>query len=100
MQPNPNPNPNPDPDLDPNPDSNTNTSRSPNPGPDPEQARSSDPNSAGSQFFVCLGDLTNLDNKYTAMWKPRPVWPASAAQAADWPGLWPEHGAACGVIWR
>ena len=32
-------------------------------------ARSSDPNSAGSQFFVCLGPLTNLDNKYTVFGK-------------------------------
>ena len=28
-------------------------------------ARAADPNSAGSQFFVCLGDLPSLDNKYT-----------------------------------
>lgn len=28
-------------------------------------ARSSDPNSAGSQFFVCLGRLTSLDGKYS-----------------------------------
>lgn len=28
-------------------------------------ARSADPNSAGSQFFVCLGNLASLDNKYT-----------------------------------
>jgi cyclophilin family peptidyl-prolyl cis-trans isomerase len=28
-------------------------------------ARSSDPNSAGSQFFVALGRLTSLDNNYT-----------------------------------
>lgn len=28
-------------------------------------ARSADPNSAGSQFFVCLGPLKSLDNKYT-----------------------------------
>ena len=28
-------------------------------------ARSADPNSAGSQFFVCLGFLPSLDNKYT-----------------------------------
>merc|ERR1740125_60553 len=32
-------------------------------------ARSSDPNSAGSQFFVCLGPLPNLDNKYTTFGK-------------------------------
>ena len=32
-------------------------------------ARSSDPNSAGSQFFVCLGRLTSLDNKYTTFGK-------------------------------
>lgn len=28
-------------------------------------ARSSDPNSAGSQFFICLGTQTSLDNSYT-----------------------------------
>jgi len=32
-------------------------------------ARSSDPNSAGSQFFVCLGFLPSLDNKYTTFGK-------------------------------
>lgn len=32
-------------------------------------ARSSDPNSAGSQFFVCLGSLTSLDNQYTTFGK-------------------------------
>jgi len=32
-------------------------------------ARSADPNSAGSQFFVCLGRLTSLDNKYTVFGK-------------------------------
>lgn len=29
-------------------------------------ARSADPNSAGSQFFICLGAHTHLDNQYTA----------------------------------
>jgi peptidyl-prolyl cis-trans isomerase B (cyclophilin B) len=29
-------------------------------------ARSSDPNSAGCQFFICHGDATFLDNQYTA----------------------------------
>ena len=29
-------------------------------------ARSNDPDSAGSQFFICLGDATFLDKKYTA----------------------------------
>ncbi|HZR20816.1 MAG TPA: peptidylprolyl isomerase [Verrucomicrobiae bacterium] len=29
-------------------------------------ARSGDPNSAGSQFFICDGDAPNLDHKYTA----------------------------------
>ena len=29
-------------------------------------ARSSDPNSAGSQFFICLGKHTHLDGQYTA----------------------------------
>jgi len=29
-------------------------------------ARSSHPDSAGSQFFICLGDATFLDGKYTA----------------------------------
>jgi peptidyl-prolyl cis-trans isomerase B (cyclophilin B) len=28
-------------------------------------ARSADPNSAGSQFFICHGDPASLDNKYT-----------------------------------
>jgi len=29
-------------------------------------ARSQDPNSAGSQFFICHGDASFLDNQYTA----------------------------------
>jgi peptidyl-prolyl cis-trans isomerase B (cyclophilin B) len=29
-------------------------------------ARTSDPNSAGSQFFICLGRHTHLDRQYTA----------------------------------
>jgi len=28
-------------------------------------ARSQDPNSAGSQFFICVADVNQLDNKYT-----------------------------------
>ena len=32
-------------------------------------ARSQDPNSAGCQFFICLGDAPFLDNKYTAFGK-------------------------------
>lgn len=32
-------------------------------------ARSSDPNSAGSQFFICLGDATYLDGNYAAFGK-------------------------------
>lgn len=32
-------------------------------------ARSADPNSAGSQFFVCLGNLASLDNQYTTFGK-------------------------------
>lgn len=32
-------------------------------------ARSSDPNSAGSQFFICLGTHAYLDNQYTAFGK-------------------------------
>ena len=32
-------------------------------------ARSSDPNSAGSQFFICHGDPTFLDRQYTAFGK-------------------------------
>ncbi|MDZ4821447.1 MAG: peptidylprolyl isomerase [Planctomycetota bacterium] len=32
-------------------------------------ARTSDPNSAGSQFFICLGSHTHLDNQYTAFGK-------------------------------
>jgi peptidyl-prolyl cis-trans isomerase B (cyclophilin B) len=29
-------------------------------------ARTNDPNTAGSQFFICLEKVTSLDNKYTA----------------------------------
>ena len=29
-------------------------------------ARSGDPNSAGSQFFICVADAPHLDGKYTA----------------------------------
>ncbi len=32
-------------------------------------ARSNDPNSAGSQFFICDGDASFLDHKYTAFGK-------------------------------
>lgn len=32
-------------------------------------ARAQDPNSAGSQFFLCLGDVPYLDNNYTAFGK-------------------------------
>lgn len=32
-------------------------------------ARSQDPNSAGSQFFLCLGRVPYLDNQYTAFGK-------------------------------
>src|SRR4051812_6394153 len=32
-------------------------------------ARSSDPDPAGSQFFICLGRAAHLDNKYTAFGK-------------------------------
>jgi len=32
-------------------------------------ARSNDPDSAGSQFFICHGSPRNLDNKYTAFGK-------------------------------
>ena len=32
-------------------------------------ARTSDPNSAGSQFFICLGAQPSLDNQYTAFGK-------------------------------
>jgi len=32
-------------------------------------ARSNDPDSAGSQFFLCLGKHTHLDGKYTAFGK-------------------------------
>lgn len=32
-------------------------------------ARSSDPNSAGSQFFICLEKVPHLDNQYTAFGK-------------------------------
>lgn len=29
-------------------------------------ARTNEPNSAGSQFFICLEKVTHLDNQYTA----------------------------------
>ena len=32
-------------------------------------ARTNDPNSAGSQFFICLGRHTHLDGQYTAFGK-------------------------------
>ena len=32
-------------------------------------ARAQDPDSAGSQFFICLGDARNLDRNYTAFGK-------------------------------
>ena len=32
-------------------------------------ARAADPNSAGSQFFICLGDTPHLDGQYTAFGK-------------------------------
>ncbi|MFQ5730610.1 MAG: peptidylprolyl isomerase [Planctomycetaceae bacterium] len=32
-------------------------------------ARTNDPNSAGSQFFLCLGRVASLDNQYTAFGK-------------------------------
>ena len=32
-------------------------------------ARSSDPNSASSQFFICVADVPSLDNKYTVFGK-------------------------------
>ena len=32
-------------------------------------ARTNDPNSAGSQFFICHGDASFLDNQYTAFGK-------------------------------
>lgn len=32
-------------------------------------ARSSEPNSAGSQFFICIDDATNLDGEYAAFGK-------------------------------
>ncbi len=32
-------------------------------------ARTNDPNSAGSQFFICLGRVANLDNQYTVFGK-------------------------------
>lgn len=32
-------------------------------------ARSSDPNSAGSQFFICLGEPSHLDGQYTVFGK-------------------------------
>lgn len=34
-------------------------------------ARAQDPNSAGSQFFLCLGKVTYLDNQYTVFGKAK-----------------------------
>ena len=34
-------------------------------------ARSTDPNSAGSQFFICVADAPHLDGKYTVFGDPR-----------------------------
>jgi len=36
-------------------------------------ARSSDPDSAGTQFFICIGSQNFLDNKYTAFGKTADV---------------------------
>ena len=32
-------------------------------------ARTNDPNSSGSQFFICLGRVPHLDKQYTAFGK-------------------------------
>ena len=34
-------------------------------------ARTMDPNSAGSQFFLCLENVPHLDNQYTAFGKAK-----------------------------
>jgi peptidyl-prolyl cis-trans isomerase B (cyclophilin B) len=44
-------------------------------------ARTNDPNSAGSQFFICLGTQSFLDNKYTAFGKTLDVESLATVQA-------------------
>src|SRR5258708_9438151 len=41
-------------------------------------ARTNDPNSAGSQFFICLERVAHLDRQYTAFWET-----ADAARLQD-----------------
>ena len=43
-------------------------------------ARSANPDSAGSQFFVCLGPLKSLDGKYTTFGKMIKVKPDARAR--------------------
>jgi peptidyl-prolyl cis-trans isomerase B (cyclophilin B) len=44
-------------------------------------ARTNDPNSAGSQFFICVADANFLDNKYTAFGKVADGESLATAQA-------------------
>jgi len=44
-------------------------------------ARSNDPNSAGSQFFICVADAKFLDNNYTAFGKVADAESLAVAQA-------------------
>lgn len=44
-------------------------------------ARSNDPNSAGSQFFVCVADAGFLDNQYTAFGRTANAESLAVAQA-------------------
>ncbi len=37
-------------------------------------ARASDPNSANSQFFICLGDASFLNGQYTVIGEVCPAW--------------------------
>lgn len=44
-------------------------------------ARTQDPNSAGSQFFICLGKHTHLDRQYTAFGKTADAESLATVQA-------------------
>ena len=44
-------------------------------------ARSQDPNSAGSQFYLCLGAQPMLDSGYTVFGQTIDAWTSSASCA-------------------